>query len=83
MAAEIGLMGLAFFLWTLFLLLREGLIYCQRLKDGWSLAFLQGTVSGLSGFLVQSFFDNTFYTVQLGVLMWLLFGLTVALTRYE
>ncbi len=81
LAAETGLLGLACFLWMLFVLLWHGLNYCKQIKDAWPLTFLQGAVSGLFGFLVQSFFDNTFYTVQLGVLMWLIFGLMVAVTR--
>jgi len=81
LAAETGLTGLACFLWMLFVLFRNGLYYCHHIKDTWTLTLLQGAVSGLFGFLVQSFFDNTFYTVQLGVLMWLLFGLIVGLTR--
>ena len=81
LAAETGLVGLACFLWMLFVLLRHGLNYCKQIKDWWPLTCLQGTVSGLFGFLVQSFFDNTFYTVQLSMLMWLIFGLMVAVTR--
>jgi putative inorganic carbon (HCO3(-)) transporter len=81
MAAETGLVGLACFLWMLFALLRQGLIYCKRIKDSWTLTVLQGTVSGLFGFLVQGFFDNTFYTVQLSMLMWMIFGLMAAVTR--
>ena len=65
----------------IFVLLWHGFKYCGQIKDGWPLTILQGTLAGLCGFLVQSFFDNTFYTVQLGVLMWLLFGLTAAMTR--
>lgn len=82
-AAETGLLGLACFLWMLFVLLRHGFDYCQRIKELWPLTILQGSVSGLSGFLVQSSFDNTFFTVQLGVLMWLIFGLIVAATRSD
>lgn len=74
MAAENGLVGLACFLWMLFVLLRQGFNYCK-------LPFLQGIVFGLFGFLVQSFFDNTFYVVQLAVFMWLIFGLIVAVIR--
>jgi putative inorganic carbon (hco3(-)) transporter len=81
MAAETGLVGLACFLWMLFVLLRHGLIYCKKIKGMWTLSILQGTVSGLFGLLVQSFFDNTFYTVQLSILMWMIFGLMVAVTR--
>jgi putative inorganic carbon (HCO3(-)) transporter len=81
MAAETGVIGLASFLCLLFVLLRHGITNCQLIKDPWPLTFLQGSLSGLIGFLAQSFFDNTFYTVQLGVLMWLVFGLTVSVTR--
>jgi len=81
MAAEIGLVGLACFLWMLFVLLWHGLNYCKQIKDLWPLTFLQGALSGLFGLLVQSFFDNTFYTVQLSMLMWVIFGLMVAVTR--
>lgn len=81
LTAETGLIGLLCFLWMLFVLLRNGFYYCHQIKDLWPLTFMQGAVSGLLGFLVQSFFDNTFYTVQLGVLMWMMFGLIVALIR--
>jgi O-antigen ligase len=81
LTAETGLIGLACFLWLLYVLLQQGLHRCKQIKDLWPLTFLQGSVSGLFGFLVQSFFDNTFYTVQLGVLMWLIFGLIAALMR--
>ncbi len=83
MTAEIGLLGLSCFLWMVFVVVVHGFNYCKQIKDSWMLALLQGSLAGLFGFMVQSFFDNTFYTVQLGVFMWLLFGLTVAVTRYE
>ena len=78
MAAETGLFGLFSFLWMLFVLLRKGIDHCKNIKHSWSLTLLQGAISGLFGFWVQSFFDNTFYTVQLGVYMWLIVGLMVA-----
>lgn len=81
MTAETGLVGLSCFLWVLFVLLRHGLYYCQQIKDLWPCTLLQGIVSGLIGFLVQAVFDNTFYTVQLSILMWLIFGLMVAVTN--
>ena len=81
LTAETGLLGLGCFLWMLFVLLRYSLNYCKQINDPWLMTLLQGTISGLIGFLIQSCLDNTFYTVQLGVLMWLIFGLMVALTR--
>jgi O-antigen ligase len=81
MTAETGFLGLACFLSMLFVLFRHALNYCKKIEDVWLLTILQGIVSGLFGFLVQSFFDNTFYTVQLGMLMWFIFGLMVAVMR--
>jgi putative inorganic carbon (hco3(-)) transporter len=81
MAAETGLAGLACFLWMLFVLLRQCLQHCKQIKDGWPFSILQGSIAGLFGFLGQSFFDNSFYSVQLSMLMWMIFGLMVAVTR--
>ena len=81
LTAETGLLGLTCFLWVLGVLLWQGGVYCQQIKDLWPLAFLQGALAGIGGFLVQSFFDNTFFTVQLGVFMWLMFGLMVSITK--
>ena len=80
MAAETGLAGLACFLWVLFVLFSQAIRSCKKIKDIYPLALLQGSIAGLSGFLVQSFFDNTLYTVQLSMLMWVLFGFMSALT---
>jgi putative inorganic carbon (HCO3(-)) transporter len=78
MAAETGLVGLTCFLWMLVVLLRHGLYNGMPAQATYASAVLHGALSGLCGFLVQSFFDNMFYSVQLGVLMWLIFGLTAA-----
>ncbi|MBF0504133.1 MAG: O-antigen ligase family protein [Candidatus Omnitrophica bacterium] len=81
LTAETGLLGLACFLWMLFVLFQQGLNSFRALETLWSKTVLQGTLAGLFGFFIQSFFDNTFYTVQLGVLMWLVIGLAVAVMR--
>ncbi len=82
-AAETGLAGLACLLWLLFALFQGGINCCKNMKGLWPLTYLQGILSGLFGFLVQSFFDNTFYTVQLGVLMWVTIGLAAAVMRLD
>ena len=81
MAAETGVLGLGSFLWMLSVLFWQGFKSSRHGHDAWTLAILQGTLAGLYGFLLQSFFDNTFYTVQLGVLMWVMIGLLMALIR--
>jgi len=83
MAAETGLLGLSCFLGLLFVFFKNGFYYSHQIKDLWVLTLLQGSLSGLFGFLIQSLFDNTLYTVQLGVFLWIIFGFTVALTRLK
>jgi len=81
MAAEIGILGVAAFLFML------GVFFCSvfkalpAVKDPFLYAVLAGSMAGLIGFLVQSFFDTTFYSVQLGNLMWIFMGLIVAAKR--
>ena len=81
LTAETGVIGLAAFLWFLFVLMGNGLAACWEIKETDRLTVVQGTVCGLFGFLFQSFFDNTFYTVQLGVFMWMVFAVLIALIR--
>jgi len=83
MAAETGILGLGCFLFMLFVLFRHGLIYCSQIHDPWILNALQGVLTGIFALFVQSFLDNTLYTVQLSMFMWLMIGMAVALTQLE
>jgi putative inorganic carbon (hco3(-)) transporter len=84
MAAEIGLVGLGCFLWLLFVLFSKSFICLKRISnDAWSKPLLQGLLAGLGGLLVNSFFDNTLYTVQLGVLFWAMIGFTAAVIYFN
>ncbi|HQP11049.1 MAG TPA: hypothetical protein PKV41_06695, partial [Candidatus Omnitrophota bacterium] len=54
----------------------------QRVMQTQSLRMLLiGVSTGLFGFLVHSFFDTNFYSVQLGSFMWLFMGLIVAIEK--
>jgi len=46
-------------------------------------ALVVGLLAGISGFLVQSFFDNNLYALQLVVLFWFMMGLTMAVINIE
>lgn len=82
MTAEIGLVGLACFLWIIFALLgRVGSTVRAFLpgRDGsgnFSI-FLFGLFSGTAAFLAQSFLDTNFYALQVSILFWLMVGLLV------
>lgn len=69
--AETGIFSLLSFLAFLTILLVKGIKSANKNKD----FILLGLGCGVFGFLVHSFFDNQFYSVQLSFLFWLLAGL--------
>jgi putative inorganic carbon (HCO3(-)) transporter len=79
--SETGLIGTAMFFWILTALFKCS-FHAQRMIKTQSLRMLLVSVStGFLGFLIHSFFDTNFYSVQLGSFMWLLMGLTVAVAK--
>jgi len=78
MAVEIGIIGLLSFLWMLFILFRNTLRNLRYIHDDFFQALLMGLSCGFFGFLVHSFVDTNFYSVQLGNLMWVIMGAVVA-----
>jgi len=83
MLAEMGVVGLAAFLWIPFRLFRQGFSNLKKIQDQFSYNLLQGLLIGFLGFLIHSFFDTFFYSNQLGSLMWIIMGLIVAVQRIE
>lgn len=81
MAVELGILGLAAFLAMAIGLFWHAFMKFSLVQDPLLIASLAGSVAGLIGFLVQSFFDTTLYSVQLGNLMWIFMGLIVAAER--
>ncbi len=74
MLAEIGIIGLASFLWIIGRLFRLGIRSFKKSRD----LLLLGLLAGITAFLVHSFFDTNLYSLQLSVLFWAMLGLTVA-----
>lgn len=79
MAAEIGLFGLAAFLWVLFAFFKTGLRYFNQSSD----FLVLGLLSGILAFLVHAFFDTHLYSLQLVVLFWYMLGLTIAVIKFR
>lgn len=80
MIVEIGILGFLAFLWILFTVL-GGIRERARIRDDSIKMLLAGTLAGFSGFLVHSFFDTNFYSVQLGSLMWVVMGMITAIRQ--
>jgi O-antigen ligase len=77
MAAETGLVGLASFLWLVLVFLRWSWTQIAMVKDSFLLSLALGGLTGLSGYLVQCFFDTNLYSVQLNTLFWLVMGMVM------
>jgi len=83
MAAEIGVVGISIFLWMLFVLFRDSIRALRLIELQTNKILLFGFLTGLLGFLIHSFFDTNFYSVQLSSFMWVIMGVIVALQKIE
>ncbi|NTV28932.1 MAG: hypothetical protein HGA80_02505 [Candidatus Omnitrophica bacterium] len=77
MAAELGIFGLAIFLWFLFAHMVYG-VGAGRGMDPDTNLLWNTILAGFAGFLAHGFLDTTFYSVQHGALLWFFFGLLAA-----
>lgn len=77
--AETGVFSLLSFLLFIGAIFYKGI---KAFKIGKSPVLL-GLLCALFGFLVHSFFDTQFYSLQLAYLFWVILGITVAVTRLE
>ncbi|MBN1870275.1 MAG: O-antigen ligase family protein [Candidatus Omnitrophica bacterium] len=83
MLSEIGIAGFLCFLWILFrIYVNTAKAYAKIENPFWAFVLL-GSAAGLAGFLAQSFFDTSFYSVQLGSLLWVMMGFVVSMQRMD
>lgn len=83
MTAETGLVGIATFFWILIVLFRESFRILKQIGSQPRGMLFLGFLTGFLGFLIHSFFDTNFYSVQLGSLMWIIMGAIVAIPKIE
>ncbi len=83
LTAELGIPALISFCWIFVTLFREGLGQLKQLHERWTYHCLAGGMAGLVAFLIQGFFDTSFYSTQLSAYMWLLVGFIIAVPRVE
>lgn len=81
LAVETGIVGLFAFLWIIVEFFRKSIIYLDRYwTTNYNLTMLaMGLLSGIFAFLVHSFFDTHFYSLQLSVYLWFMIGLQVVI----
>ena len=83
LVSETGIIGISIFLWMLIVLFRCSLRAMKKIEVQSQKILLLGCSAGLLGFLIHSFFDTSFYSVQLGSLLWVTIGLVVAIQKIE
>ena len=84
-AAETGIVGLVSFLWILVDIFGKSLgkiaVYWTKNED--SVVLSLGLLSGVFAFLVHSFFDTNFYSLQLSAYFWFMVAVLMVLNYLE
>jgi putative inorganic carbon (hco3(-)) transporter len=78
MAAEIGVIGLASFLSILALFFYRGINYLNKNNRAFHWYMLLASLASILGYCAQMAVDTNFYSLDLGMLFWMVFGLGVA-----
>lgn len=81
MTSDTGLIGVASFVWIVLVLFWNCLAALKRAANHAYKMLLIGASTGLLGFLIHSFFDTNFYSVQLGSLMWVMMGFMMSVRK--
>ena len=83
LAVETGLIGLLCFFWMIFEMFFQSLkkIKSHFVSDRNLAVLIISLLSGILAFLVHSFFDTNFYSLQLSVYLWLMVGMLVAIYK--
>lgn len=82
MAAEIGILGLLAFISILGITLtRVAQNFHREQQDGQLRILFFGLAAGIMAFLIHSFFDINFYSLQLSSIFWFIMGLFISTDR--
>ena len=83
LAAETGIVGLCCFFWMVATVFHQSLgkLNADFQQDRNLRALAIGLLSGIFAFLVHSFFDTNFYSLQLSVYLWFMIGMLVVIVR--
>ena len=77
LAVETGIFGLLSFMWIIGRLFRESFrkIIFFATHNRRLMIMSSGLLSGIFAFLIHSFFDTNFYSLQLSVYLWFMIGI--------
>ena len=83
MAAEIGLIGLAIFVWLLFKLFREAPSVYRHLQSDYLKAIYLSLMACLIAFLVNGLTESSLYSSRVAPIFWYLAGLFLSLKSFS
>lgn len=78
MLSEMGVIGLVSFLSILIIFLYNGIKIAHNRRETFSWYILLGSMAAVLGYSVQMVVDTIFYSLDLGILFWIILGLGVA-----
>jgi len=81
-AAEMGIIGLAIFIWLIFMVFKEGLSYIKS-SGGTTSSIVIGLVAGTAAFLIHGLVDAASLGNHLFLIFWIFAGLIVAIRKIE
>jgi len=81
-AAEMGIIGLAIFIWLIFIVYREGLRYIKSSEDVMS-SIVIGVIAGVTAFLIHGLVDAASLGNHLFLIFWFFTGIVIAIIKIE
>ncbi|MFB0527467.1 MAG: O-antigen ligase family protein [bacterium] len=81
-AAEMGIAGLAIFIWLIFMVYREGLSYIKSSESPMS-NIVVGLIAGITAFLVHGLVDAASLGNHLFLIFWFFAGIVIAIKKIE
>ena len=82
MAAEIGLIGLGFFIWLLYKLFMECRNIYRKLEDDYMKIVSLSLSACLIAFLVNGLTESSLYYSRVAIIFWYIMGLALALNKF-
>ena len=81
MAAEIGLSGLAVFIWLLFALFSSCVKICKKINGGFLKIAALAAIACLIAFLVNGLTESSLFYPREAVIFWYLAGLVLGMKK--
>ena len=81
--SDTGVIGIVIFIAIIYQFYKNTFASLRREKKGEGRVFVIAGISSISGFLVQSMTDYTFYNYRVMLLFWAVVGISMLFTRYS